>query len=86
MASKTISLREETYRRLERAKRDEESFSDVVDRLIVDEENPFRELVGFVDEEDVSDVRRASRAFRTEVTDRFEADDTACEDDDGTGR
>ncbi|WP_049927657.1 antitoxin VapB family protein [Halopiger goleimassiliensis] len=86
MSSKTISLREETYRRLERAKRDDESFSDVVDRLLVDEENPFRELVGLLDEREISDVRRESKAFRAEMNDRFDARDTDHESTDGVDR
>lgn len=33
MGTKTIRVDEEVYRRLERQKRDDESFSDVIDRL-----------------------------------------------------
>lgn len=72
MGSKTISVRDETYRRLDREKREGESFSDVIDRLVADdEENPLRELVGFVDVDDVDDVRQGAAAFRADVDERF---------------
>ncbi|MDJ1432064.1 antitoxin VapB family protein [Halostagnicola sp. A-GB9-2] len=52
MESKTVCLKHETYRRLTREKRDDESFSDAIDRfLTTDDGNPLRELIGFVDEE-----------------------------------
>ncbi|ARS90437.1 antitoxin VapB family protein [Natrarchaeobaculum aegyptiacum] len=84
MGNKTISLRAETYRRLERAKRGDESFSDVVDRLLVDDENPFREFVGFVDEDELDTVRHESSTFRAEMNTRFA--DGGDGGDDGSGR
>ncbi|ELY93905.1 hypothetical protein C483_04479 [Natrialba hulunbeirensis JCM 10989] len=72
MGSKTISLREETYRRLDRAKHENESFSDVVDRLLVDDDDPLRELIGFVDEDELDAVKRKSSSFRRDFAGRFD--------------
>ncbi|MFP8955980.1 antitoxin VapB family protein [Natrialbaceae archaeon A-CW3] len=72
MGSKTISLRTETYRRLHREKQEGESFSDVVDRLLVDDrENPLAELIGLVDGDELESVRRESMTFRSGVDARF---------------
>ena len=72
MGSKTISIRDETYRRLDREKRDDESFSEVIDRLLADDdENPLRELIGLVDEDELEAVRRNVTAFRSDVDGRF---------------
>lgn len=85
MGSKTISLREETYRRLHREKRDEESFSDAVDRLIADEDgNPLRELVGLVEDENLDRVRRGSTEFRRDVDARFDDPNQSDEPQNGT--
>jgi predicted CopG family antitoxin len=74
MPSKTISLQEETYARLERAKGEDESFSDVIDRLLGEERHPIYGLVGLLDEEDVERVRERSPAFREDVETRLDAD------------
>ncbi|WP_312909340.1 antitoxin VapB family protein [Natronosalvus caseinilyticus] len=76
MSSKTISLRDETYRRLHREKREGESFSDVVDRLLLEEDgNPLRELIGLVDDDELERVRRQSKTFRSSVERRFDGDE-----------
>lgn len=72
MASKTISLKEETYDRLARAKGEGESFSDVVDRLLGTDRHPLYGLVGLLDEDAVEAVRRQSAAFREDVDERME--------------
>lgn len=73
MASKTISLKEDTYNRLARAKGPDESFSDVIDRLLGtrEDEHPLYELVGLVDEEELAALQARSRAFRDGVEDRM---------------
>lgn len=73
MASKTISLKEETYDRLARAKGDEESFSDVIDRLLRarETEHPLYELVGLCSETELEALRTRSHAFREDVGDRM---------------
>jgi predicted CopG family antitoxin len=75
MTSKTISLKEETYRRLARSKGEGESFSDVIDRLLRqegDEEHPLYGLIGLLDEEDADALRDRAREFRADVDDRLQ--------------
>lgn len=76
MGSKTISLKEETYARLDRAKGDDESFSDVIDRLLDTrtDEHPLTELVGLGDEATVATLRARSAAFREEIDERMGTD------------
>jgi predicted CopG family antitoxin len=50
LPSKTICLFEDTYNRLERTKGEDESFSDVIIRLLGEDEHPIYELVGLLDE------------------------------------
>jgi predicted CopG family antitoxin len=71
MSSKTISLKEETYERLRRAKGDDESFSDAIDRLLGSDEHPLFDLVGLLDDEEVDRVRDRADAFRENVDDRM---------------
>lgn len=73
MASKTISLKDETYDRLDRAKGDDESFSDVIDRLLgTSDEHPLYDIVGLLEESDVARLRDRSTAFREQVERRME--------------
>lgn len=76
MASKTISLSEDTYNRLSRAKGEDESFSDVIDRLLGEDEHPLYDLVGLLDEENVEKLRDRSDEFRAGVDDRMGVDDS----------
>lgn len=73
MASKTISVQEETYRRLVRAKGADESFSDVIDRMLNDrDEHPLFDLAGLLDEQEVEALRKRSSRFRNELDVRLE--------------
>ncbi|WP_101294021.1 antitoxin VapB family protein [Halegenticoccus soli] len=74
MGSKTISVKDETYRRLAREKREGESFSDVIDRLVGANpgDNPLRELVGLADEEEIKAIREASDEFRNDLDEQFD--------------
>lgn len=74
MTSKTISLREDTYDRLRRARGEDESFSDVVDRLLRGDESrehPLHELVGLLDDEEIERLRERSQTFREGVDARL---------------
>ncbi|MEF8839764.1 MAG: antitoxin VapB family protein [Haloarculaceae archaeon] len=73
MASKTISVKAETYRRLDSAKAEGESFSDVIDRLLRSQTDPhpLESLVGLGDEATVERLRARSAAFRDEMDDRM---------------
>ena len=77
MTSKTISLSEDTYNRLARVKGEDESFSDVIDRLLGEDEHPLYELVGLLDEDEVEALRERSDAFRADVDDRLGDDESA---------
>jgi len=74
MSSKTISLKEETYERLRREKGEDESFSDVIDRFLDEEEHPLHGLVGLADDDEVARIRAASRSFRDDVDERTDAE------------
>lgn len=74
MASKTISLKEETYDRLDRAKAEDESFSDVIDRLLREGDHPLSELVGLLEGEELAALRNRSREFRESVDRRMDVD------------
>lgn len=71
MSSKTISVKEDTYHRLARAKGDDESFSDVIDRLLGTDRHPLYDLVGLLDEEDVKTLKSRSAEFRAEADRRM---------------
>lgn len=77
MATKTISLDEEAYERLNAHKREGESFSDVVKRLAG--ERSWREVAGILTAEEADDLeaaidegRSASRERRERVADAFD--------------
>ncbi|CCQ34480.1 Putative antitoxin VapB15 protein [Halorhabdus tiamatea SARL4B] len=71
MSSKTISLKEETYERLRRAKGDDESFSDAIDRLLGgDDGHPLFDLVGLLDDAEAERVRERADKFRENVDER----------------
>jgi len=71
MSSKTISLKEETYNQLNRAKGPDESFSDAIDRLldVQQDRHPLSDLVGL--DVDVDAVRHRSETFRDDVDQRM---------------
>lgn len=74
MSSKTISLKDVTYERLSREKGEDESFSDVIDRLLgtADAEHSLYGLIGLCDEAEVETLRARSTEFRESVDDRME--------------
>jgi predicted CopG family antitoxin len=57
MGTKTVRLREDVYERIKARKRDDETFSEAVDRLTGDPS--LTELAGIVDEEQASRMREA---------------------------
>lgn len=74
MGHKTISISDETYLRLADRKGPEESFSDVIDRLLRTdgEGHPLSELIGLLTEEEINRIWASSKAFRRSINDRFE--------------
>ena len=77
MASKTISIKESTYDRLEALKSPDESFSDTIDRLVGgrEGEHPLFELVGLLDDHQLEQVRERSVAFRSALDERMGTDE-----------
>ena len=75
--SKQIRLKDDVYERIEANKRDDESFSDAVERLIGG--RSLRDLRGVFDENRVNEMRdaiettdRVDRDEIREITERFE--------------
>lgn len=77
MSSKNISLREDVYEELKREKADDESFSDVVSRLLSvrheEELHPLYGLVGMLNDEEAEEVRDRVGEFREDVSEEMEA-------------
>lgn len=69
IGSKTISIREEVYERLRRRKQEGESFADVIDRLMGDDEDPLSGFGAFSDTEIDEELERVER----EMDEDFEA-------------
>jgi len=66
MGTKNISIRDDVYRKLKDSKRDDESFSDAIDRLMGSQEgeHPLYDLVGLADEEEAERIRNRASRFR----------------------
>ncbi|OTF02445.1 antitoxin VapB family protein [Halorubrum sp. SD612] len=64
MPTKTIGVREEVYDRLRARKRDDESFTDLIDRLIDESEGDWREGFGSLSTEEADSLREAAAASR----------------------
>jgi predicted CopG family antitoxin len=73
MGTKTIGLREDVYERLKARKREDESFTDLVDRLIDESTVDWRETFGSLDAEEVAELERVAARSR-EATGRGFAD------------
>lgn len=74
MSSKNISVREDVYRALKNAKGEDESFSDVIERLVerADGEHPLYDLVGTLDDGEAERVRSRTTAFRDSVDEQMD--------------
>jgi len=65
MSTKTISIRDDTYDLLKNAKREGESFSDVIDRLLAKEKGNMSVYFGALkDEEILEGLKEDSRKIR----------------------
>lgn len=73
MGTKTIGLREDVYERLKARKRENESFTDLVARLIDETTVDWEETFGNLPEEEAAELERAARRSR-EATGRGLAD------------
>lgn len=59
MGTKTIGLREDVYERLKSRKREGESFTDVVDRLIDESSADWEDTFGTLSSEEAEELERA---------------------------
>jgi len=73
MGTKTIGLREDVYEELRARKRDNESFTDVVDRLLDEAAPDWRETFGTLPGEDMADLEAVVERSRS-ATGRSQAD------------
>jgi len=64
MPTKTIGVREEVYERLRARKRDDESFTDLIDRLIDESEGDWRDGFGSLSTEETDSLRETAAASR----------------------
>jgi len=64
MPTKTIGVREEVYDRLRARKRDDESFTDLIDRLIDESGGDWRDGFGSLSTEETESLREAAEASR----------------------
>lgn len=67
MTTKTIGIKEEVYERLVARKGPDESFTDLLDRLVEDTEADWREGFGTLPDEDADSLREATRNARERV-------------------
>ncbi|AGB38509.1 antitoxin VapB family protein [Natronococcus occultus] len=92
MGTKTIGVREEVYERLKARKREDESFTDLVNRLLDETTTDWREEFGTLDETDADELeqlvadsrKRASSGLSTRQEEALEALSNGDEDDDET--
>ncbi len=64
MGTKTIGIRDDVYKRLKFRKRDDESFTDLVDRILDETRADWQEGFGTLDEEEAEKLERAVEASR----------------------
>lgn len=64
MGTKTIGIREDVYERLRARKREDESFTDLVDRLIDESSTDWRETFGRLPAEEAAELESVARASR----------------------
>lgn len=69
MGTKTIGLRDDVYDRLKARKRDDESFTELVDRLLEDSNPDWRDGFGTLPEGDVDELEAIVTESRTRLSD-----------------
>lgn len=68
MTTKTIGIREEVYERLKAQKRDDESFTDTVERLLEEAGTDWREGFGTLSTADAEELERVAERSRRQST------------------
>jgi len=69
MGTKTIGLREDAYERLKARKREDESFTDLVERLLDEATADWREGFGTLEAEEMDDLEQAVERARAQTSD-----------------
>jgi predicted CopG family antitoxin len=72
MASKNIGIREDVYERLKAHKRGEESFSEVLDRILRELDSDWRTNAGFLTEGGAADLEAEVAGGLEEVSDSLD--------------
>lgn len=68
MGTKTIGIREDVYERLKARKRENESFTDLVDRLLTEAQTDWREGFGTLDADAAAQLERAAEKSRRQTS------------------
>jgi len=68
MGTKTIGLRDDVYERLKARKREDESFTDLVNRLLDEEQTDWRERFGTLDAEEAEELEQAIETARRQTS------------------
>lgn len=66
MASKTMTVREKSYEELKSVKNEDESFSDVIDRVLAERKPDYFKIVGILSDEEAENMRKAIKKARKE--------------------
>ncbi|MFW5956398.1 MAG: antitoxin VapB family protein [Halorhabdus sp.] len=73
MGTKTIGVREETYDRLNARKREDESFTDLMERLLAASKGDWRDGFGTLSADDANDLESLVEASRRRTSHGLEA-------------
>ena len=68
MGTKTIGLRDDVYERLKARKREDESFTGLVNRLLDEGQTGWREGFGTLDAEETEELEQAVETFRKQTS------------------
>lgn len=65
MGTKTIGIRDDVYKRLRAQKREDESFTDLIDRLIDESSSEWRDTFGTLSDEEQGELAALVQQSRT---------------------
>ena len=68
MGTKTIGLRDDVYKRLKARKREDESFTDLIDRLLEETTADWREEFGTLSQEDAQELEQIVEHSRDQTS------------------
>lgn len=73
MGTKTIGIKDDVYERLKARKREDESFTDLMNRLLDESTVDWREGFGTLDADEAEELERAANTSRTQLSDGLAA-------------